>query len=223
MPAPSAHTSSAPARLLLPGLAGLLLGLTACQSAPVRLYELRESGAGSPERAAYDRLADAVELANEFLETSEFARGFPAGAARFSLSNSDILIHLAGEGIDSLRIETTGWADPRTALGDGVHPTDHGFLSARRTDPAATGSETTDSAFQLLEPPDMAALLLRQAATMHEIRRRGAFDYWINYDLLGLDPSIGWHENSSVNLRAQSVLDAFYQWHVLRQAAAVAG
>lgn len=218
MPAPSSRT-----RLLQPLLAGLLLSLAACQSAPILLYELREAPPDSAERAAYDRLAAAVELANEFLETSEAARGFPAEDARFSLDESDILITFKNEGIIPLRIATTGWADPRTALGDGVHPTEHGFLSARRTDPAATGSETTDSAFLLLAPPDMAALLLRQAATMREIQTRGAFDYWINYDLLGLDPSIGWHEDSVVNLRAQSVLNAFYQWHVLRQSAEQAG
>lgn len=217
------HLPSACARPLLPLLAGLLASLGACQTSPVRLHELRDAGAGSPERAAYDRLAAAVELANEFLETSEFARGFSAEGARFSLSEADLLITFKNEGVQPLRIETTGWADPRTALGDGVHPTDRGFLSARRMGPEAAGSETTDTAFLLLEPPVMAGLLLRQAATMREIQARGAFDYWINYDLLGLAPGIGWHENSTVNQRAQGVLDAFEQWHAQRQAAEQAG
>jgi hypothetical protein len=209
--------------LLLPACAVLLASLGACQSSAIRLYELREAEAGSPERAAYERVEGAIELANEFLETSEFARGFPAGAARFSLSHSDILITLESEGIFPLRIETTGWADPRTAFGDGIHPTEHGFLSARRTDPAGTGKETTDSAFLLLEPPEMAGMLLRQAATVRELRLRGALDYWINYNLLGLDPSIGWHEDSTVNERAEAVHDAFEVWHAERFPVAPAG
>lgn len=216
MPAPSA-----PARLL-PFWSSLLLCLGACSSADIRLYELRDAAPGSDERAAYDRLAEAVELANEFLETSEFARGFPAGAAQLSLDHTDILIRIQGEGIFPMRIQTTGWADPRTVFGDGVHPTNNGFVTARRTDQDATGSETTDSAFLLLTPPEMAGLLLRQALTVHEIRVRGAFDYWINYDLLGLDPSIGWGEDSTVNLRSEALLAAFEQWHAERAAAELA-
>lgn len=216
-------TSPAAPLRLLPLCSSILLCLGACSSADIRLYELRDAEPGSPERAAYDRLAEAVELANEFLETSEFARGFPAGAAHLTLDHTDILIRIAGEGIFPMRIQTTGWADPRTFFGDGVHPTDNGFVTARRTDQEATGSETTDSAFLLLTPPEMAGLLLRQALTVHEIRVRGSFDYWINYNLLGLDPTIGWGEDSAVNLRAEAVMTAFEQWHAERTAAEVAG
>lgn len=192
------------------------LGAGSCQTEPVRLWSLREAEAGSPERAAYDRLQTAADLANEFLETSEFARGFPAESARFTLDHSDILIRFQNEGIWPLRIESTGWADPRTAVGDGLHPTSHGFLSARRTDPDATGDGTSDSAFLLLDSPAMAALLLRQATTMREIHARGEFDYWLNYDLLGLNPKSGWGEGNPVNLRAEAVQTAFWQWFEAR-------
>ncbi len=200
-------------------LAGGLAALGACQTEPVRLYALREAPAGSTRRAAFDRLTDATALANEFLETSTFARGFPAEGARFSLDHSDILITFKNEGVWPLRIETTGWADPRTAMGDGLHPTDRGFLATRRTDPSAAGDGTSDSSFLLLDPPEMAALLLRQAAILREMRARGEFDFWLNYDLLGLNPQHGWRDDNVVTWRAFEVEDGFYQWYAERLAA----
>jgi len=103
----------------------LVLFFAACSSQPVRLSRLREE-----EPASYQHLQDAVNLANEFLATSSYARGFPAEEARFSMGLNDILLHLKGEGILPLRIETAGWGDMRTVFGDGVHPTEQGFLSA---------------------------------------------------------------------------------------------
>jgi hypothetical protein len=200
-------------------LAGGIAALGACQTEPVRLYALREAPAGSSSRAAFERLTDATALANEFLETSTFARGFPAEGARFSLDHSDILITFKNEGVWPLRIETTGWADLRTAMGDGLHPTDRGFLATRRTDPGAAGDGTSDSSFLLLDPPEMAAQLLRQAAILREMRARGEFDFWLNYDLLGLNPQHGWRDGNVVTWRAFAVEDGFYQWYAERLAA----
>lgn len=204
-------------RPALLGAALLVLG-GACSTEPVRLYELREAEPGSGPRLAYERLELAADLANEFLATSAFARGFPAESARFSLDHSDVLIRFTGEGIWPLRIASAGWADPRTAVGDGIHPTEHGFLAARRTDRYASGDATDDSAFLLLEPPAMAALLLRQAATMREIHARGSFDYWLNYDLLGTNPHYGWRDRNPVDARANAVHEAFWQWYEARAA-----
>lgn len=204
-------------RPLLLGAASLALA-GACQSEPVRLWQLREAEPGSGPRQAYERLVVAADLANEFLATSEFARGFPAESARFSLDHSDVLIRFTGEGIWPLRIASAAWADPRTAAGDGIHPTEHGFLAARRTDRYASGDATEDSAFLLLEPPAMAALLLRQATTMREIQARGSFDYWLNYDLLGANPHHGWRDRNPVDARANAVHEAFWQWHEARAA-----
>lgn len=189
-----------------------LLLAAACSTEPVRLFRLRDADQGSPERASYQRLEQAVALANEFLATSSYARGFPAEEAHFSMGLNDLLLHLKGEGIVALRIETTGWGDLRTTFGDGVHPNQHGFLTARRTNADATGDASADAAFLQLEVVDMAALLLRQAATMREIQARGEFDYWLNYDLLGLNPKSGWMESNVVDRRAYAVQTGFYQW-----------
>ncbi len=196
-----------------PFLAALLaLGALACSSEPVRLWQLREAPAGSEERAAYERLEHAVELANEFLATSEYARGFPAAGARFGLDHSDVLLTLAGEGIYPMRIEASGWGDLRTAIGDGVHPTRDGFLSARSTGLDASGDGGRDAAFLDLSAEDMAAVLLRQAVMMREIQTRGELGYWLNYDLLGLVPGQGWDEDAPVNRRAYLVEFAFREW-----------
>ncbi|MHC4380404.1 MAG: hypothetical protein ACYSU1_04875 [Planctomycetota bacterium] len=189
-----------------------ILLFAACSSQPVRLHQLREAEAGSADRASYGRLEQAVALANEFLSTSDYARGFPAAEARFSLGLNDLLLHMEGEGVEALRIETTGWGDLRTSFGDGVHPNEHGFLTARRTNEEATGEGTSDAAFLQLEVVDMTAVLLRQAATMREIQARGEFDYWLNYDLLGINPESGWMEGNIVDRRAYAVQDGFYQW-----------
>ena len=204
--------------LFRPALLGFLLLGAGCQTAPVRLWQPREADPGSAPRLAYERLEVATDLANEFLATSEFARGFPAESARFSLDQTDVLIRFTGEGIWPLRIESTGWADLRTAIGDGIHPNERGFLSARRTDHEASGDATEDSAFLLLESPEMAGLLLRQAATMREIQARGSFDYWLNYDLLGLHPDHGWRDGNPVDARANAVHAAFWQWYEARAA-----
>lgn len=189
-----------------------ILLVASCSTEPVRLYKLREADAGSPDRASYARLEQAVGLANEFLSTSEYARGFPAEEASFSLGFTDLLLHLKGEGIEPLRIETAGWGDLRTTFGDGVHPNEFGFLTARRTNEDATGEGTSDAAFLQLEVVDMAAVLLRQAATMREIQARGEFDYWLNYDLLGINPESGWMEGNIVDRRAYAVQAGFFQW-----------
>ncbi|PCJ54478.1 MAG: hypothetical protein COA70_04970 [Planctomycetota bacterium] len=198
-----------------------LLLVAACSSEPVRLYQLRDADSGTEEQASYLRLQGAVNLANEFLSNSPYARGFPAEEAHFSMGLSDLLLHLKGEDTISMRIETTGWADMRTAFGDGVHPTGQGFLTARRTNADATGNSTSDAAFLQLSIADMAALLLRQAATLREVQERGEFDFWINYNLLGLNPQTGWLESNVVERRAYAVQAGFYQWMDQRNMTAV--
>lgn len=197
------------------GAALFALGAS-CQTEPVRLWQLREAEPGSGEREAYERLEAAAALANEFLTSSEFARGFPAEGARFTLDHSDLLLSCAGEGVWPLRIATAGWADPRVAVGDGIHPNEHGFLAARATGKESSGDATADSAFLRLDAPSMAGLLLRQAATMREMHARGKFDFWINYDLLGLNPAHGWREGNPVDARADAVYVAFWRWFEAR-------
>ena len=199
-----------------------LLLVAACSSEPVRLHQLRDADAGSEEQASYLRLESAVQLANEFLSTSTFARGFPAEEAQLSLGLNDLLLHLKGEDSVTMRIETTGWGDLRTVFGDGVHPNDQGFLTARRTNADATGDSTSDAAFLQLSVPDMAALLLRQAATLREMKERGEFDFWINYNLLGLNPQTGWLEGNVVERRAYAVQAGFYQWMTQRGTTSIA-
>ena len=189
-----------------------ILVLAACSAEPVRLYRLREAAPDSAERAAYVRLEQAIGLANQFLTESQYARGFPAEAATFSLGMSDVLLHLKNEGVLIVRVETAGWGDVRTQFGDGVHPTENGFMTARVRGKEATGDGNFDSAFFQLEASEMAAVLLRQATTMREIQARGEFDYWLNYDLLGLDPNSGWMESNTIDRRAYAVQDGFYQW-----------
>ncbi|MCP4094389.1 MAG: hypothetical protein GY747_13180 [Planctomycetes bacterium] len=189
-----------------------ILVLAACSAEPVRLYRLREADPNTAERASYMRLEQAVSLANQFLTESQYSRGFPAEAATFSLGMSDVLLHLKNEGILVVRVETAGWADFRTQFGDGVHPTENGFMTARVRGENATGDGNFDSAFFQLEASEMAAVLLRQATTMREIQARGELDYWLNYDLLGLDPDSGWMESNTIDRRAYAVQDGFYQW-----------
>jgi|FLOH01.1.fsa_nt_gi hypothetical protein len=189
-----------------------LLVLAACSAEPVRLYRLREAAPDTAEHASFVRLEQAVDLANRFLAESRYSQGFPAEAASFSLGMSDILLHLSGEGVEIVRVETAGWGDVRTNFGDLVHPTDQGFLTGRIRGAEATGDATFDALFIHLEVTEMAAVLLRQATTMREIQARGEFDYWLNYDLLGIDPSSGWMASNTVDRRAYAVQSGFYQW-----------
>jgi len=198
-----------------------ILLVAACSSEPVRLYQLRDADQGTEDQASYLRLEGAVNLANEFLSTSTYARGFPAEEAQFTLGLNDLILHLKGEDSITMRIETTGWGDLRTIFGDGVHPNDQGFLTARRTNLDATGNATSDAAFLQLSVTDMAALLLRQAATLREFQERGEFDFWINYNLLGLNPETGWMESNVVERRAYAVQAGFYQWMTQRNSTGI--
>ncbi len=155
-----------PVRRLLALAAGGLLVL-ACTTEPVRLYELRQAPAGTPEAMAYRRLEQAIALANEFLQTSPLAVVFPAESATFSLDHTDILVHYRGEGVVALRLEGTAWSDPRTLLG-GYQVTDFGILTPRGGRLSESGNETYDVTFLELPPEEMAALLLR-LATEHRI------------------------------------------------------
>ena len=190
----------------------LLLSLPAgaCATRPVRLYELRAAEVGSRDQLAYSRLEGAVAIANRFLAESEAARDAPAGRSSFEIGRSDLIVHLAEAGTQPLRIETAGWGDSRTLFGDRVHGTSSGFLAAH--DNSASAEDASDNLFFLLSPEDMAATLLRQALIMHEIRVRGELGYWLNYDLLGLDPTIGWWRGATVDARANALEDAYYLW-----------
>ncbi|TAH37313.1 MAG: hypothetical protein EYC70_10090 [Planctomycetota bacterium] len=203
-----------PILLLIPFL-GSFLALGGCSTDTVRLYELREAPAESAQYQAYQRLEKAVALANEFLRSSPDAVLFPAEGARFSLSFTDILVTFEGEGIEAVRMETPGWGDLRTVLGDGYHPTDQGFLT-QRVSSGAEGSGTKDASFLKLSHDEMAAVLLRQVTMQREVQTRGGFDYWINYDLLGLWPANGWGEDNPVNRRAYAVEAAFRRWLAAR-------
>lgn len=193
-----------------------LLALAACSAEPVRLYQLREAPQDSPQFQSYQRLEKAVALANEFLRTSPDAYLFPAEGARFRLSFSDLLVEYRNEGIAAVRMETPGWGDPRTLLGDGYHPTEHGFMAERMTGETTPGDDTNDSGFLALAHDEMAAVLLRQVAMQREIEERGAFDYWVNYDLLGLWPGNGYGAGNPVNRRAYAVEAAFRSWLAAR-------
>ena len=215
---PSGRRKPSGARLIAPmrhpALLALVLLLSlpagACATRPVRLYELREAEVGSRDQQAYARLEAAVELANRFLGETEAARDAPAGRSSFEVGRSDVIVHLAEAGTHPLRIETAGWGDTRTLFGDRVHGTTTGFLAAH--DNSAAESDASDNLFFLLTPEDMAATLLRQALIMHEIQVRGELGYWLNYDLLGLDPTIGWWRGATVDTRANALEDAYYLW-----------
>lgn len=203
----------------LPRLALILcatLAAGACQAEPIRLYELREAPAGSPNRAAYDRLETAIFLVNDFLASPAPDAGRPLGHGRFLLDHTDVLMDLGEDGIWTVRLATAGWGDPRTLFGDGVHPNATGFTSERSLAADAAGESARDDGFLALAPPDMAATLLRQAVMMREIRTRGAFDYWLNYDVLGLDPGAGWREDNPVTADAHALEQAFRAWLAAR-------
>lgn len=178
----------------------------------MRLYELRSASAGTQPAEAYNNLVRAVDLANRFLHRSSYASIFPAERATLMLSHSDILVDYQGEGIRPLVVEVPGWGDYRTVMGDQTHPTEYGFMSARVTGERATGEDQYDIEFLHLGPVDMAAVLLRQATQFREMDARGGFDFWINYDLLGLWPAHGYKQDNPVLERSYAVEYAFRKW-----------
>jgi hypothetical protein len=188
----------------------LALPAGACATRPVRLYELRGAEPGSRDRQAYERLESAIALANRFLEASPAAVDLPAGRTRFELGMTDVIAHLGELGTYPVRIETAGWGDTRTLFGDRVHGTTTGFLAAH--DNSAAEEDASNNVFFLLTPEDMAATLLRQALIAWQIQSRGELGYWLNYDLLGLDPTIGWWRGATVDERANAVEDAYFEW-----------
>lgn len=190
----------------------VLLSLPAggCATRPVRLYELKGAEPGSRDAQAYARLETAVGLANRFLRATPAAEGQPAGRSFLELGMTDVIAHLGELGTYPLRIETAGWGDTRTLFGDRVHGTTTGFLAAH--DNSAAKDDASDNVFFLMAPEDMAATLLRQALITWEIQSRGELAYWLNYDLLGLDPTIGWWRGATVDRRANAMEDAYYAW-----------
>ena len=59
--------------------------LSSCATQPVYLHHLKEAKEHSAEHLAYLRLEKAISSANNFLQTSMFAKGFPAEHAQFKL------------------------------------------------------------------------------------------------------------------------------------------
>lgn len=188
----------------------LLAGTAACSSQPVRLYELRDAEAGSHDREAYLRLEDGVRLANDFLEESELASGYPGGDSHFQLGMTDLLLVLPDEGVYPLRIRTAGWGDLRTLFGDEVHGTSQGFTAGY--DGGHDAEDAANNSFFRLDAEEMGAVILRQALVSRELRTRGKLNYWLNYSLVGLDPTVGWGDGSFVDRAANGVEKAYWEW-----------
>ncbi len=199
-----------PSKTLLYAPLALVLGFAACSTRTVRLYEFREADPGTPRQQAYLRLTEAVDLANEFLHESRYARVFPAERASFSLGMTDIIVQYEGEGYEPVRIEETGFGDLRTALSHNSYPTKDGFLSYPVTGPEARNGEGVT--FFQQGSVDMAALLLRQATISKEMNTRSPRSFWLNYSILGAWPENGWGGSNPVLRRAYAVEYAFRKW-----------
>lgn len=184
---------------------------SSCATQTVYLHQLRDGGAGSKPAHVYAELETAVELANGFLDTSSFAKGFPAEGAKFELGINNIILRLENEYDLTVAIETTYWGDWRFIFGSDVQSSADGLLAAHRPDGKNT-DDITDNEFLKLDAGNMAAILLRQSAIMREIRARGEIDYWLNYKLLGIDPARGWVEGAHVNKRGVLTEKAFRLW-----------
>jgi hypothetical protein len=173
---------------------------------------LRDSAAGSDEQRAYSELKEAVILANDFLTNSEMAKGFPAENAHFDLGVNNIILRLDNEYDLVVALEVSYWGDWRFIFGNDVQSTSNGLLAAHRAD-GELDDDITDNEFLKLAAVEMASTLLKRSAIMREMHARGEIDYWLNYKLLGLDPSRGWGQNSHVNLRGELTAQAFTKWH----------
>jgi hypothetical protein len=185
--------------------------LSSCATQPIYLHQLKEAEELSVERLAYVRLEKAVDSANSFLQTSMFAKGFPAENAQFKLGVNHIIIILNNEYSQTIPIETATLSDPRLLVGDNFHNTGKALIAARKIDDIPAES-LLDNYFLQLDEQEMAETLLFQACIMREIQARGSLDYWLNYILLGLNPSRGWGENSHVNERAHLIKIAYQRW-----------
>ena len=198
-------------------LAALLpLVLPACSSEVVRLYELREAEPGTLEAEAYQRLREAVDLANAFLEDRPEQAGLPGDGAYYLLGFTDVLVHFRGHGRYALRISTAGWGDLRTVAGDGLHPTSQGILA----DHGARREHALGNDFLSLPREEMAAALLRGTVPMLRIKQRGGTDYWVNYSVRGLVEAKGWGAANPESADEHALETAYWEW--LRDRRAVA-
>lgn len=192
----------------------LLLAGAGCSTQTVRLYELRDAETGSRDREAFLRLEEGVRLANDFLAGSELTDGYPARDSRFEIGMTDLRLVLPDQGIYPLRIRTAGWGDPRTLFGDSLHGNDDGFVAAH--DGSVGEDDAADNVFFRLAPEEMGAALLRQGLVMREMRARGSVNYWLNYSLCGLDPTVGWGSSAFVDRAANAVEEAYWEWLAAR-------
>ena len=190
----------------------LTIGLLgSCATQPVYLHHLKEAKEHSAEHLAYLRLEKAVSSANNFLQTSIFAKGFPAEHAQFKLGINHIILLLGDEYAQTIPIETATLGDPRLLIGDDFHNTGRALIATRKIDGTPPES-LLDNYFLQLPEKEMAATLLYQVCIMREMQARGSLGYWLNYTLLGLGPDRDWKESSHVDERAHLIKLAYQRW-----------
>lgn len=162
-------------------------GQDAYQEIPLRRFAL--SPKGTLPRQLWERLTQAAELANRFID-SDVNRYFPAGYHFRATQDGRLFLDSDGGDGFRVRIHVTCWGTLVAELGFSAQERADGFSVGMMRDAGGAPVDATianslwfnlDGSWR--DASDMAALLLHEMSHALQVRAQGQTSYWLEYYL----------------------------------------
>jgi hypothetical protein len=188
----------------------------------LKFPDLASAPRGSARRFAFERLRQACELANRFID-SEWNRYFPRGR-RFSLTRDGHfrLDSAAGDGFD-VRLWVTRWGTMINELGFSAQETADGFVVGRcegtrgqRVDATVANTLFFTLDGEWRDPAGIAALVLHEMSHTLQVRAQGQLSYWMQYYLEAVVLMRGGSETNELEKIPYRVEIEFWKWVAAR-------
>lgn len=186
------------------------------QEVPLRRFAL--SARGTLERRLWERVAQAVELSNRFIE-SDANRYFPHGRRFRATEDGKVFVDSDGGDGFRIRINVASLVTQLTQLGYSAQEAVDGFTVGALKDVHGRRTDITvaNTLFFTLEgtwrPVEMiAALLLHETAHTLQVRAQGQVGYWIEYYVRGVLFFQGGDEENELEKVPYRVETEFWRW-----------
>jgi len=187
------------------------------QEVPLRRFAL--SPRGTLERQLWERVAQAVELSNRFIE-SDANRYFPQGRRFRAAEDGRLYLDSdAGDGF-RMRITVASLMTQLTELGYSAQEAYDGFTVGALKDVHGRATDITiaNTLFFTLEgtwrPVErLAALLLHETSHVLQVRSQGQVGYWIEYYVRGVLLMQGSEQENDLEKVPYRVETEFWRWY----------
>ncbi len=194
-------------------------GLDGYQELP--LARLASSPRGSAQRQAFERVQEAVDLANRFA-ASDWNHFYPRGC-RFRLTEAGVLRLESEADRFDVHIWISAWGTLVNQLGFSAQETADGFVVGRFQDPKSKliDAGLANSFFMTLEgawrdPSMIAALMLHEMSHTLQVRTQGQLSYWLEYYFAAVILFQGGDEANDLEKVPYRVEAEFWRWLAAR-------